>query len=95
MSEFVRIGVSYALIAPSFDETEDSYNKQLQRLDDFQTVADFRSCLHALPAAVTLGHKQCFHMMKENVRPEWYASPAMVYSDCVNSSYTIATPLSP
>eukprot|EP00993_Chasmostoma_nieuportense_P004006 NODE_4691_length_753_cov_98.857827_g4531_i0.p1 GENE.NODE_4691_length_753_cov_98.857827_g4531_i0~~NODE_4691_length_753_cov_98.857827_g4531_i0.p1 ORF type:complete len:207 (+),score=43.61 NODE_4691_length_753_cov_98.857827_g4531_i0:45-665(+) len=52
------------------DEAEWS-NKQLQRLDDFDTIQDFWGCYNALPSPVTLGHKQCFHMMKNAAKPEW------------------------
>eukprot|EP01006_Ploeotia_vitrea_P057293 TRINITY_DN68164_c7_g2_i1.p1 TRINITY_DN68164_c7_g2~~TRINITY_DN68164_c7_g2_i1.p1 ORF type:complete len:208 (+),score=21.44 TRINITY_DN68164_c7_g2_i1:39-662(+) len=52
------------------DESE-AYNKQLQKLDDFETIQDFWACYNALPSPATLSHKHCFHMMKQGVKPEW------------------------
>lgn len=43
----------------------------MQPLDDFDTVQDFWACYNALPSPITLGPRQCFHMMKQGVRPEW------------------------
>jgi len=49
----------------------DVYDKQLQQLDDFDTIQDFWSCFHALPSPDTVQYKHCFHMMKTGVKPEW------------------------
>jgi len=52
-------------------EDAESYDKQLQKLDDCDTIQDFWACFNALPSPDTLQHKHCFHLMKTGVKPEW------------------------
>lgn len=51
--------------------TEEEWNRQLQRLDDFDTIQDFWACYNALPSPTTFNSRQCYHMMMKGVRPEW------------------------